>query len=66
MIRVISDYSTNHPTVEGAGSLGDEVNKRWSTQWVNENNPQFYSFDQMAIEILVEDYNERHKEVSND
>lgn len=59
-IRLVGDWRSNYPKVEGAGILGDIVNKRWSEQWVAENNPTFLSFDSMALNVLIEDYNERH------
>jgi hypothetical protein len=53
---------SNYPEVEGAGLLGDIVNKRWSEQFVNENYPQYPPFNEMALDVLIEDYNQRHAE----
>jgi hypothetical protein len=61
-IKMKDTIFNNYPIVEGAGLLGDIVNKRWSEQFVNENFPQYPPFNEMALDVLIEDYNQRHAE----
>ena len=60
-IRLVNDIMANYPEVENAGILGDIVNKRWADEWVSSNTPHFKPFGDMAIDVLIEEYNERHK-----
>lgn len=50
----------NYPIIEGAGLIGEIANKRISDYWVHANYPNFPSVNQILLDILVEDYNERH------
>lgn len=59
-MNITINTNGNYPIAEGAGALGDIVNQRWKDQWIHENQPRFASFDSVAVDVLVEDYNERH------
>lgn len=60
MDRITVKNTGNYPEIIGAGLIGDIANKRYADIWVHSNWPQFPSVGDMLIDILVEDYNERH------
>jgi hypothetical protein len=60
MNKITVDNSGNYPTIEGAGLLGEEANKRIAEYWVHSGSNSFPPIDQVILDILIEDYNQRH------
>ena len=60
MNKITVDNSGNYPVIEGAGFIGDLANKRISDYWVHSGSNSFPAIDKVLMEILIEDYNDRH------
>lgn len=56
------ETGNDHPFIKNAGLIGDIANERFKKIWIEQNNPQFPTVDQMFLNILIEDYNQRHSD----
>lgn len=65
MNKIILEYKGNYPRIEGAGILGEEVNKRMADHWISDVSNNFPAIDRLILEILIEDYNKRNAESEN-
>lgn len=54
-------YSDNHPIVEGNDPFARALNKRIDELWIQSGwGSHQPTVDQIALDLLVEDYNKRH------